>query len=59
MPLPHTWRTHRLPSAPDGSPVNHPGNLEAAYAALASLRGVALPDLIQQTTANFHRLFVE
>jgi TatD DNase family protein len=57
MPLPQAWRTHKLPPAPGGSPVNHPGNLDAAYAALASLRGVPLDELISQVTANFTRLF--
>ena len=57
MPLPQNWRTHKLPPAPDGSPVNHPGNLDAAYAALASLRGVSLHELTAQITANFTRLF--
>ncbi|HSI09109.1 MAG: TatD family hydrolase [Rariglobus sp.] len=57
MPLPQNWRTHKLPPAPDGSHVNHPGNLDAAYAALASLRGVSLRELTAQVTANFTRLF--
>jgi len=57
MPLPQNWRTHKLPPAPDGSSVNHPGNLDAAYAALASLRGVSLGELTTQVTANFTRLF--
>lgn len=57
MPLPQSWRTHKLPPAPDGSAVNHPGNLDAAYAALASLRGVSLSTLTAQVTANFTRLF--
>jgi len=57
MPLPQSWRTHKLPPAPDGSPVNHPGNIDAAYAALAALRGIPLPELIAQVATNFHRLF--
>ncbi|MBC8039111.1 MAG: TatD family hydrolase [Opitutaceae bacterium] len=57
MSLPQSWRTHKLPPAPDGTPVNHPGNLDAAYAALASLRGVPLSDLTTQVTTNFTRLF--
>jgi TatD DNase family protein len=57
MPLPQPWRTHKLPPAPDGSPINHPGNLDAAYAGLASLRGVPLRDLTAQIAANFTRLF--
>jgi TatD DNase family protein len=50
MPLPQSWRTHKLPPSPDGSPVNHPGNLEAAYAALASLRGISLAQLTAQVS---------
>lgn len=57
MPLPQSWRTHKLPPAPDGSHVNHPGNLDAAYTALASLRGIPLAELTSQVTANFTRLF--
>jgi TatD DNase family protein len=57
MPLPQSWRTHQLPPATDGSPVNHPGNLTATYTALASLRGIPLPELTAQITANFTRLF--
>ncbi len=57
MPLPQNWRTHKLPTAPDGSTVNHPGNLDAAYAALASLRGIPLSELTARVTDNFHRFF--
>jgi TatD DNase family protein len=57
MPLPAAWRTHKLPPAADGSPLNHPGNLEAAYTALAALRGLPLAELTAQATANFTRLF--
>ncbi len=57
MPLPQPWRTHKLPPAPDGSPVNHPGNLEAAYAGLASLRGEGLVSLIVKVAENFQRFF--
>lgn len=57
MPLPQAWRTHKLPPAPGGSTVNHPGNLDAAYAGLASLRGEELPTLRNRVTDNFHRLF--
>lgn len=57
MPPPQEWRTHKLPPSPDGSPVNHPGNLEAAYAALASLRGEPLARLNRQIGDNFARLF--
>lgn len=57
MPLPQTWRTHKLPPAPDGSSVNHPGNLDATYAGLASLRGIPLRELTAQVADNFARLF--
>ena len=57
MPLPPAWRTHRLPPGTDGSPVNHPGNLEASYTALAALRGLPLNELTHRVTANFTRLF--
>lgn len=57
MLLPPAWRTHKLPPGPDGAPVNHPGNLEAAYAALAALRGVPLAELTALVSANFGLLF--
>ncbi len=41
----------------DGSPINHPANIVAAYAALAGLRGVALDTLAGQLEVNFRRLF--
>ena len=54
---PQTWRTHKLPPAADGSPVNHPGNIEAAHAGLAALRGVDPAELATGLAKNFHRLF--
>ncbi len=58
MPLPHHWATHRLPPAPGGQTINHPANLEAAaYAGLASLRGVSVEDLALLVESNFLRLF--
>lgn len=57
MPLPQPWRTHKLPPAPDGSPVNHPGNLDAAYAGLASLRGLPLARLTSLIEENFRRFY--
>ncbi len=57
MSLPQSWRTHKLPSSPNGSAVNHPGNLDAAYAGLASLRGVPLHKLTTQIADNFTRFF--
>ena len=54
---PQVWRTHKLPPAPDGSPVNHPGNIEAAYAGLVQLRGLDEPILDAQIADNFRHLF--
>jgi TatD DNase family protein len=54
---PTPWRTHRLPPAPDGTALNHPGNIEAAYAGLAALRGLPVADLAAQVATNFKRLF--
>ena len=54
---PQPWRTHKLPPASDGSPVNHPGNIEAAYAGLAALRGQDTAALATQVAQNFTRLF--
>ncbi|AHF91845.1 TatD family hydrolase [Opitutaceae bacterium TAV5] len=57
MPLPLARRTHRLPPAADGTPVNHPGNIEAAYAGLAEIRGVEPAALAAQVAENFARFF--
>lgn len=54
---PQPWRTHKLPPARDGSPVNHPGNIDAAYAGLASLRGEDAAELAARVAGNFTRLF--
>lgn len=54
---PLAWRTHKLPPAADGAPVNHPGNIEAAYAGLAALRGIDAARLASQIEENFIRLF--
>ena len=57
MLLPQPWRTYKLPPAPTGQPINHPGNIEAAYAGLASLLGISVETLTIQVAANFTRLF--
>ena len=57
MPLPQPWRTHKLPPSPTGQPINHPGNIEAAYAGLASLLGLSVEALSTQVEANFTSLF--
>lgn len=57
MPLPAAWERHALPAAPDGSRINHPGNLVGAYAGLAQIRGVPLEELAAQVAENYARLF--
>jgi TatD DNase family protein len=57
MPLPAERVRYPLPDATDGKPVNHPGNLIAAYEGLAELRGVAVEELTKQVRENFQRLF--
>jgi TatD DNase family protein len=57
MPLPQHWRTHKLPPSPEGTPVNHPGNIEATYTALAAFLGEPLPSLAGRIEENFLRLF--
>jgi TatD DNase family protein len=57
MPLPQPWRTHKLPPSPTGQPINHPGNIEAAYAGLAALLGLSPGTLVSSITRNFNRLF--
>lgn len=57
MAPPQAWRTHKLPPSPDGSPVNHPGNIDAAYTGLAALRGVIVHELSAQVEKNFLRFF--
>ena len=57
MLLPQPWRTYKLPPSPTGQPVNHPGNIEAAYAGLASLLGISVEALATLVEANFTRLF--
>jgi TatD DNase family protein len=43
--------------ASDGVRLNHPANLDLAYAALAELRGWQREELETQVAANFARLF--
>lgn len=57
MPLPQPWRTHKLPPSTTGQPINHPGNIEAAYAGLASLLGLSVEALAVQVETNFSKLF--
>lgn len=46
-----------LPSAADGTAVNHPANVVVTYEALAQLRDVPLATLAPQIEQNFLRLF--
>ena len=57
MPLPQAWRTHKLPPSPQGTPINHPGNIEAAHTALAAFLGESLPSLASRIEENFLRFF--
>ncbi|HEU5078115.1 MAG TPA: TatD family hydrolase [Opitutaceae bacterium] len=57
MSLPAPWRTHKLPPTPSGETINHPANIEAAYAGLAALRGMSVADLCDVTERNFKALF--
>ena len=57
MPLPKEWTVHLLPAGPHGEKLNHPANIEVAYAALASLRKVPVETLVAQVEQNFLRLF--
>lgn len=57
MPLPEPRRAHTLPSMPDGTPVNHPGNIGVVYEGLAQIRGLSFDELASQVAANFLRLF--
>jgi TatD DNase family protein len=57
MSLPEPFRTYNLPLSATGRPVNHPGNIEGAYAGLAALLGVTVAELATQTEANFLRFF--
>jgi TatD DNase family protein len=57
MPLPQAWRTHKLPPGPNGTALNHPGNLEAVYVGLAKLRGMPIEELAGAVEQNFWRFF--
>ena len=57
LPAPDRIR-FSLPPGPDGTPVNHPGNLVVAYEALAELRGQPLTALALQVERNFRLLFL-
>ncbi len=57
MPLPTPWRTHKLPTGPKNTALNHPANIEAVYAGLAALRSLTVQELCAIAEENFHRLF--
>ncbi|MBK9990575.1 MAG: TatD family hydrolase [Verrucomicrobia bacterium] len=57
MPLPQPWRTYKLPPSPTGQPINHPGNIEAAYAGLAAVLDLSVEALAAQVEVNFTRFF--
>lgn len=59
MPPPQPWRTYKLPPSPTGQTINHPGNIETAYAGLASILGTPLSELREQVALNFRKLFGE
>lgn len=50
-------RNPRPLAAPDGSPINHPANIDLTYATLAELRGLPLDELAGIVAQNFARLF--
>jgi TatD DNase family protein len=57
MELPAPHRRFKLPDTCAGEPVNHPANLAATYAALATIRGVPVEALAIEVEKNFQRLF--
>jgi TatD DNase family protein len=57
MPLPEADRRFHLPALADGTVINHPANLQAAYAGLAEIRGVDPAGLARTIGGNFERLF--
>lgn len=58
MPLPEEIDCHPLPPTPDGTRINHPANLAAAYEGLAAVRGMPLDELVETVAENYARLFV-
>jgi TatD DNase family protein len=57
MPLPQPWRTYKLPPASGGQTINHPGNIEAAYAGLAAFLGLSATTLADTVAENFRQMF--
>lgn len=50
-------RNPRPLTAPDGAAINHPANIDLAYATLAELRGIPIEELATIVAENFARLF--
>ena len=57
MPPPPERRPYSLPGRADGTVINHPANLVAAYEGLAAVRSLSVPALATQVGENFHRFF--
>jgi TatD DNase family protein len=57
MPLPAEHRAYSIPGVADSNPINHPANIGAVYAGLASVRKISLEALAEQIATNFIRLF--
>lgn len=57
MPPPPDHRAYSLPGLAGVPVLNHPANIGAVYAGLATLRGLDLAALARQVKQNFHRLF--
>ncbi|WP_404425590.1 TatD family hydrolase [Nibricoccus sp. IMCC34717] len=53
MALPAAWRTHKIRRPLPGAEINHPANIEAAYAGLAAFLGETKEDLMQQVERAF------
>ena len=49
---------HPLHDPSSGEAVNHPANIELAYAGVAALRGISVEALAAQVAENFERLFI-
>ncbi len=57
MSLPREQARFTLPDTAEGTPVNHPANVVAAYAGLTAWRGLPLEELAAQVEHNFETLF--
>jgi TatD DNase family protein len=57
MPVPPARETYALPHLADGTRVNHPANVVAAYAGLAEILHLPTEGLATEIAANFQRFF--